>query len=276
MIADLEAYLDQATTSELGTIILTSCRVLAESGVSDHEFLLQQQLDTAEGLEFDVVYKQINLILSPLMRQALAEFGVYMDQETPLKMLNVTMESLNQIDDWGDNEAIYALADYDEGATEAFADVIEYVSNVPSAEILEHVNDVSVDLLTRIREATSAEGDEPQPDAQNVAAARQRLRVLIPKVGLVSETSVFLKALDDGLRLGMSYNATIAPHIDALMQLKPNQLAGELVVFAAASALPLDKLEEVSNKTKELFDIPMIDSAKISRQIKQYVDEAKA
>lgn len=276
MIADLEAYLDQATTPELGTIILTSCRVLAESGVSDHEFLLQQQLDTAEGLEFDVVYKQINLILSPLMRQALAEFGVYMVQETPLKLLNVTMESLNQVDDWGDNETLYALADYDEGTTEAFADVVEHISNVPSAEILEYVADVSVDLLTRIREATAAEGQEPQPDAQNVAAARQRLRLLIPKVGLVSETSIFLKALDNGLRLGMSYNATIAPYMTALMDLNKKQLAGELVVFAAASTLPLDKLEEVSNKTKELFDISMIDSAQISRQIKQYVDEAKA
>lgn len=276
MIADLEAYLDQATTPELGTIILKSCRVLAEAGVSDHEFLLQQQLDTAEGLEFDVVYKQINLILAPLMRQALAEFGAYMSQETPLKLLTVTMESLCQVDDWGDNEALYVLADYDEGTTEAFADVIEYISNVPSAEILEHVDDVSVDLLTRIREATAGEGQEPQPDAQSAAAARQRLRTLIPKVGLVSETSVFLKALDNGLRFGMSYNATIAPYVNELMEINKNQLAGELVVFAAASALPLDKLEEVSNKTKELFDISMIDSAKISRQIKQYADEAKA
>lgn len=275
MIADLEAYLDQATTQELGTIILTSCRVLAQAGVSDHEFLLQQQLDTAEGLEFDVVYQQIHLVLTPLMRQALAEYGAYMNPETPLKVLNVTMESLNQIEDWGDNEAIYALAEYDEGAPEAFADVIEYVSNIPSAEILEHVDDVSVNLLARIREACSAEGSEPQPDPQNVAAARQRLRVLIPRVGLVSETSVFLKAIDGGLRLGTSYNATIAPHMDELMKLDKSRIAGELVVFAAASALPLDKLEEVSNRTKELFDLNMIDSAKISQQIKNYVNEVR-
>lgn len=270
MLEYLEAYLDASTTPELRGLIMDSCKTLDTAGVDSHQFLLRQAIDGADGLDFDVVYTGIFGTLKPIFTQTLLEFGVQVDDEIDLRQLNSILKGIQAVTNWADPEGLNALASTAEleGNEAALADILEITSNLSAGEYMGVLTEVSTDLIQRISEITNRNIEGPQPSDIAVAGAQTRLRPLIAKAGF-GEDSIFINALDDGLRLGLSFELTFEPYLDQLHQLPVDKLAAELVAFAYASAAPSDAIPMLLNKLKESFTLSITDLMTLDGDIKR-------
>jgi hypothetical protein len=269
MLEYLEAYLDASTTPELRALIMDSCKTLDTAGVDSHHFLLRQAIDGADGLEFDVVYSGIFGTLKPIFMHTLLEFGITVDEEIDLRSLNSILKGLQAVTNWSDPDTLNGLADTAqlEGNEAALADILEITSDLSAGEYLGVIVEVSTDLIQRISEVTNRDIGGPQPNDIAVAAAQTRLRPLIEKAGF-GEDSIFVNALDNGLRLGLSFELTFEPYLDQLHQLPVNRLAAELVAFAYASSAQTDAVPMLLNKLKESFTLSITDLMQLDSAIK--------
>lgn len=270
MLEYLEAYLEASATPELRGLIMDSCKTLTAAGVDSHEFLLRNAIDGADGLDFDVVYSGIYGTLKPIFTQTLREFGITVDAEIDLRQLNSILKGIQTITNWDDADTLNALCDTVEieGEEGALADILEIVSDLTSGEYMGVLIQVSPDLMQRIKEQTTRDTIEPQPSDIAVAGAQMRLRSLIPKAGF-GDDSLFITALDDGLRLGMSFELTFEPHLEKLIQLPVTKMAAELVAFAYASSAPTDAIPMLLNKLKESFHLSITDLMALDAAIKK-------
>lgn len=270
MLEYLEAYLDASTTPELRALIMDSCKTLDTAGVDSHHFLLRQAIDGADGLEFDVVYTGIFGTLKPIFTQTLLEFGIKVDPEIDLRLLNSILKGLQAVTNWADPETLNALASTSEqeGNEGAFSDILEITSDLSAGEYLGVLTEVSSDLIQRISELTTRDVDGPQPNDIAVAGAQTRLRPLFTKADF-GEDSIFVNALDNGLRLGLSFELTFEPYLDQLHQLPVDKLAPELVAFAYASSAQTDAVPMLLNKLKETFTLSITDLMTLDGAIKR-------
>lgn len=270
MLEYLESYLDASTTPELRGLIMDSCKTLDAAGVENHQFLLRQVIDTADGLDFDVVYSGIFGTLKPLFIQTLLEFGIKVDDESDLRQLNSILKGLQAITNWDDAETLNGLASTaeTEGNEAALADILEVTSDLSVGEYMTVLISVSTDLIQRIYEKTIRDDVGPQPSDIAVAAAQMRLRTMLAKADF-GEDSLFINALDNGLRLGLSFELTLEPYIEQLMQLPVNKLAQEMVAFAYASSVQTDAVPMLLNKLKESFNLSITDLMTLDTAIKK-------
>lgn len=268
MLEYLEAYLDASTTPELRALVMDSCKTLTAAGVDAHLFPLRNALDASENGSFDVVYEGIIGTLKPVFVQTLREFGVQVDEDIDLRLLNSILKGIQSITNWDDKESLNGLTDPIEGNEAALADILERTSDLSSGEYMGVLIQVSSDLLQRISEVTTVESIDPQPNEIAVAAAQMRLRDLIQRAGF-GEDSVFINALDNGLRLGLSFELTLEPHLDQLYDLPVGKLAAELVAFAYASSAQTDLVPAMLDKLKESFTLPLTDLMQLDAAIKK-------
>lgn len=266
MLDELEPYLRQRTTPELTDVIMAGCNALLEAGVDNHLFLLRNNIDLSATEDFDAVYGGVIGILMPILRHNLREYGVTMTDECGLPELVATFEAINRIEDCEEKEAINTLTDAEEGNEAALADILEIVGDLSSSDYLMVLSQVSTDLITRIAELTSTEDEGPQPDDIAVAAAQTRLRKLLPQGGY-GEESIFIQAVGDGLRLGLTFETIIEPHLTAISELPVQAMAKELVAFAYASSMQTDDVLPTLNKLKESFNLSISDLLELDSAI---------
>lgn len=268
MLKDLEAYLDASTTPELGTLILDATQVLLDAGVDSHLFVIRNNIDIADGLEFDTVYEGIVGALMPLLTHTLRQFGIEVSTEATLAQLTSVLKAINLIDDWDDADSLNSLVRGDEDNETMLSDVLEVVGDMPSSEYMLVLVQVSPNLIERIIEITNRDVDGPQPDEVLVAAAQMRLRALLPKAGF-GEDSLFVSALDNGLRLGQSFERIIQPHLAEISELRGAAMARELVAFAYASSLASDQFLAAINELKDSFSLSITDLLQLDGEIKR-------
>lgn len=266
MLEDLEQYLRATTSAELCDLVLDSCNTLTIAGLDTHLFLLRNTLDSYEEYDTDPISECVHATLEPLFVNTLKEFGVQVSEDADLKVLNSILKGIQTIDNWDDPDTLNALTDSTEGNECALADILQIVSDLTMAEYLQVLVRVSSDLIVRIAEITNKNVIEPQPDEILVAAAQTRLRELLPKANF-DDHSIFIKAIDNGMRLGLSFEATIGPYLNDLHQLPVEKLASELVAFAYASALQIDSVLSVLNRLKESFSFSTTDLLQLDAEI---------
>ncbi len=268
MLQDLEAFLDASTTPELSGLILDTCNVLLEAGVDSHLFLLRNDLDLASTHGVDAALDNLQATLSTILIQTLAEFSVQVQPETDLRTLASIFKGIQLIDNWDDPETLNALTDAPEGNEAALADILEIVSDLSAGEYMNALASVSDSMIERIASLTDREVVGPQPDEVAVAAAQMRLRELFARDSF-GEDSLFVHALDSGLRLGLPIEETFAPYLDQIHQLPLDHLPRELVAFAYASNAPFDTIPALLAKMKETFSLPLTDLLKLDADIKR-------
>ena len=270
MLQDLEAYLDATTTPELAGLITQAFQTLLDAGVESHLIQIRNTLDRAEAQEQDAVLELNNVRLVTL-RTSLKEFGVQVTPEADLKTLHSIFAGLQLVDKWADPDSLNVLTDASiEGEESCLADILNVVSDLTVGEYMVALESVSPALIDRIAELTRREGDGPQPDEVVVAGCQHRLRFLFAK-HMPGENSLFVKALDDGLRLGVSFDALIEQHLEAIMALPMSEAAWELVAFAKASDTPDDQIILMLNKLKEAYSLNINDLQQLDAAIKRYI-----
>lgn len=269
MLQDLEAYLDASTTPELCNLILDSCKTLEAAGVDSHLFLLRNELDMAETLEFDVVSDGIMSTLVSILTQTLREFGIQVNPETDLKTLNSILKGVQMIDNWDDPATLNGLCSAEEGNEAALADMLEITSDLSAGEYMVALAKVPDDLLKRIEAVTRRDEDlGAQPDGVAQAAAQMRLRELFNRASF-GEDSLFVEALDNGLRLGLPLELTLEPYLDRIHQLPLDRLGQEMVAFVYASDAAFDTIPGILGKMKEAFNLPLTDLLRLDADIKR-------
>ncbi len=268
MLDRMQEYLDSITTPALSDLIMDATRTLTAAGQDIHLYQLQQAMDIADGLEPDAALESLQSVLMSNLSQTLRQFGVYLSDETDLRTANSILKGIQLLEEWDDPTTINGLTAALEGEEAALADMLVIVGELTIGDYMNALERVSPDLITRINELTSEERPEPQPDSVAVAAAQMRLRGLLNK-GALGEDSVFVKALDQGLRLGLSFELMLQPWLEELYAQKPAKLAADLVAFAFASALATDEIPPTLNRLKESFHLSITDLLELDSAIKK-------
>lgn len=267
MLEELDDYLVDATTPEIRNMILTARRTLLEAGVDDQEFALRNAIDITENRDFDAVYESILSTLKPIFTATLKEFGVEVDPDAELPVLTQILSGLQSIDNWDDPVTLNALADSSESEEVVLADILSAVGTLYSADYLPAIRKVSPDLLARIKELTDKDVPDAQPEESAVTLARERLKVLHQQEALPPE-GVFVRALNQGLRLGLPYDLLVGPYKDTLYDVLPESLAPELVAFALASDTPTQEIPVLLAKIKTELSLSVTDLMVVDARIR--------
>ncbi|QVD49162.1 hypothetical protein LUCX_92 [Xanthomonas phage vB_XciM_LucasX] len=267
MLDQLEAYLHTTATAPMRVLVMDCCHTLDAAGVDQHRYLLSNVLGVADSGDRDLVFEGIFGTLHPILTNTLKEFGIAVHPEIELAQLNSIMQGVQRISNWDDRETLNSLLDNVEGNEASLADILEITSDLSAGEYMLVLKSVSDDLIARIGEVTQAGNPEPQPDELLVAAAQKRLCALLPKARF-DEESVFIIALDEGLRLGLPFEMAIEPHLEALHAVPVSKLGAELVAFAYASDASLDAIPALLAKLKETFELSIPDLMVLDRDIK--------
>lgn len=268
MLQDLEAYLDATTTPETASLISETCQTLLDAGVDSHLFVLRNAMDEAQAQENDIVLELTGILITTI-RSNLKEFGIKASDEADLKTLHSIFKGLQLIDKWDDPDSLNVLTDASiEGEESCLADILNVVGDLSVGEYMVALESVSEDLITRIAEMTRRDNDGPQPDEIVVAGCQHRLRFLLAK-HVPTEDSLFVKAMDNGLRLGMSFEVIIEEHLNDLAALPVKKMAWDMVAFAYASSTPSDGALLLLNKLKESFNLNINDLLQLDAEIKR-------
>ncbi|WJJ54899.1 hypothetical protein [Xanthomonas phage RTH11] len=268
MLEQLREYLDSVTTPELSDLILDACKTLSSAGLDMHEYQIQQAMAIGEGLDSDSALEGVIEAILPQLLTGLKQFGVYTAEGVDLRTANSIFKGILLIEDWDDPVSINGLTAALEGEEAALADILVIVGDLTIGDYMNALERVSPDLIARIDEMTSEDRPEPQPDSVAVASAQMRLRALLGKAQF-DDDSLFIKAMDANQRLGLSFELTFQPHLDALHQLPLNKLGRELVAFALASSATTDEIPLKLNRLKESFNLSITDLMSLDADIKK-------
>lgn len=235
MFETLAAYLDACVTPEQRKVCLDACNALVDAGVEDLQFMIEQELAVADSLDSDSVLGIAQGVLIPLYANVLSEFGVTLTEEANLAQYVDVFKALDQIDNYDDPETLQGYCDSPEGSQAALADILSVLGTAGSDEYLTILAYVSPSLLERISELTVRENVDELPKPAIVTEARERVVNYLKLPNVSAAATVFRQALEDGLRLGMSLDALIAPYRSQLDGMEPARLTIELLGFALAS-----------------------------------------
>jgi hypothetical protein len=268
VLENLESYLETAASPQLRDLVMDACKTLETAGVDQHLFMLNVVLEQVESTESDILTLGICGTLIPVMTQTLREFGIQLTEDADLRVVNSILKGLQAISNWDDPDTLNGLTQAVEGEEAALADILSIVGDLTVGDYMQVLLEVSPDLLDRIAQETDRATFEPQPDSVAVAAAQIRLRTLLPKAQF-NEDSIFVYALDNGLRLGLPFELCLAPYLEALYSHPIEKLGQELVAFAYASSLTTDAVLPVINKLKETFTLSIDDMFQLDAAIKR-------
>ena len=237
MFETLAAYLEATATPEQRAVCLDACQSLVEAGITDHSFLIEQELAVADSYDGDFLIHLQEETLKPIYVNILREFGVRLTEEATLARHVDVLKALHALDNYEDQQSLLGFCESNDGAEAALADILQLLGAYDSTEYLMVLDFVSPALLDRIVEICTAESTEALPTNEIVAVAQQRVTkyLTLPEAKDLDEHSVFRTALTDGLRLGLSMDDLIAPYRSQLENITVPKLMLELVGFALAS-----------------------------------------
>lgn len=256
MFEHLSGYLDVTATPEQKATCLQACRVLSDAGLSDHEFLIHQELEIADQSSGDFLINLVENILKPTCRNQLKEFGVTVNIEASLAQCADVLNGICVLDNYDDLATVYAYCDTVEGPVAALADILPLVGSFKSDDYLTFIDDVTPELIDRIAgmyEDTSEVDPIPEPAAVARARTRfQRLESQPDGMQLLAQ-----QLLNNGGRLGLPFKLLIDSYLTTLAGLKAGQLAVELIALGAISNLEDGELKSTLAKTLDLLGLEM-------------------
>lgn len=260
MFEYLSAYLDAYATPAQKQLYLDACQTLVDHGVTAHVFAIDQDLAVAESLDSDIVFSSMNEILIPLYIEKLGEMGLVVDHEAPIHLLTDTLRGLLLVENYEDKETLSSMLDCDEGKEAAIADILAAMGQYQSAEYLPIIQDVSDELIARLREVVKSEPTDDQIDHQQVAAIRHRVErfLKLPEVEAVRPNLqlIAFELVSNGLKVGIPHEDLLEGRQDWLEHhKKPEEIAISLLSFILISATVEDDLLRDFSMELELLHI---------------------
>lgn len=274
----LSAYLESAVTPEQRRVILDGCYALVEVGISDHEFLIDQELEKTDQLDSDTVMANVAGMLLPMIKQIVGEFGVRLGEEVTLQQATDVLRALQLIDNYEDQESVYGLTDSSDGPEAALADILQLMGQYQSAEYLTMFERVSQDLLDRIAEVCSTENGPLLPDQGIRDRAKMDLELFstLPTVAPVAPEMLIRHALEEGAHFAMSLELLIAPYRTQMESLDAGRLAIELMGFLCASRVDINDFRKTASQQLEIIHTDISKITAVDVAVTSLIDQLRA
>lgn len=234
----LAAYLEATVTPEQKQVVIRACELLVEQGFTDHNFVIEQELQMADNLDGDVAMSMVNNYLIPVYRQQLLAFGVTVTDDITLTQCTDFLEALTALENYDDGDAITNACDALDGPEAALADLLELTGQNQSEDYLLLIERVSPDLIERVLSTVVVDPFEQAKISEQLPMVKARLEKLVAVPGIDGGASCFTHYLAMGGKLGVDVEHIVAPYRVTLEAIKqPPSLAHELLLLVSASNL---------------------------------------
>lgn len=247
MFDELTAYLELVATPEQKTLCLDACTTLLQIGEERHVEPIDDELLVAGSVEGDPLTNIMQGILLPTYVQVLNEYGIMLHRTLPLDIAVDLLKGLAVLDNYDNPEAILTMVETDHSPEEILAELMVLGGRFHAEDYLQHIREVSPDLLKSIEANASSvkvsNDQDLEPSPEVVERVRQRVRKYLERAGELNHYLQLL--LDDGLRLAIPFTYLLAGQIEYLRTVADNapDNAGVFVVgLAAASDLGDDQI----------------------------------
>lgn len=235
MLADLNDYLDQATTPETKDYIAEALRTFDNIGVENYDYSFAEILLTNSTVDNQETLDRIIILIQQMQADVLKQFGIFPDEHITIIEATTLLKGIVAIPGHEDQEEIYRLTHLNYSPEEVLAELIECVTSHPAEKTLQHVERVTPAFITRIKELTK-EDLQPDQDADDREEVEQRKFLFNNYKAFIGEPLIFLdKLLDDGIGLNLSFATYISIIGRELEQISEDRAAKELIGMALVS-----------------------------------------
>lgn len=198
------------------------------------------------------------------------QMGVWVAEESGLREIYPIYRAMTMIENYEDKESISIALDSGNDNCEVLADVLHVVDGLSPELSLPHLELVRPELLVRLRDLVPGLESAEIINPIVAATVQGRLRAFA-QGNPIPPGSVFTEALEDGLRLGTSFDMLMDRHLDAILSRPAQHAAKDLVLFALASSLPVEEMEEKLKSVRQSATYSVIELMEINRDIVQYL-----
>lgn len=266
----LEGYLDAFTTPEMGSLILNSAKLLYDQGIESHMFQVQEAIYEAERGDEGSGMDNITNLIEATVASAMRQMGVWVSEESKLCDIYPIYRAMTMIENYEDRESISISLDSEGDNIEVLADILHVVDGLSPELSMPHFELVRPELLVRIRDLVPGLESVEAINPIVSATVQGRLRRFV-ELNPIGADSLFSVALEDGLRLGTSFDILMDRHLSDILNLPAKQSAKELTLFALASSLPVEEMEEKLKNARQSATYSVIELMEIDRDIREYL-----
>lgn len=225
-------YLDQVASVEAKLMYQDAMETLTRAGISDHEYFIDEMMETDES-DAGTFLVKVNALLSGALHTLMLRFGVSVDNSCPLDISTDILKGTLAMDNWSDPESLSGACDISEGAEAAFAGMLSIVTSRHETDYLPQLLRVSPDLIARVAALNQTFSSDSLPPTHVRQRAQRRLEAYFTK----RDAPILSRAIREMLLLGGSYQGLLSQYADVISALPIDSAINELVGFALASDL---------------------------------------
>ena len=233
MFQDVKEFMLNLTTPENTAIVIDTCILLHHLGVEQHTDKLAYIIDTQNQFLKENNLDDIYSLLENYTHQVLLEFGIIIEEHTPLEISNRFLKTVTYILHYGDPHSIALILNSDESLEDQFNSCCELITSAEWSEHAPYLRKVQESFMEKtkhsIEEILEKEVDE-YTDTERDEVLRLQLKKYLKKYPNI----LVHTALLNGLRYHQDVSEAIKPFHEALLNLNknPRQLAIELIGFS--------------------------------------------
>jgi hypothetical protein len=254
----LQAYLETVLPPIQVTVIIESFELLHRCGIDGQDYQIQQELALAEDGDNNTTIQSIYNLVTPLMVQTLAQFGVTCTGEASLDDMRDILNGLVDLENYGDPITIIQFCDNADGPEEGLSQILPFVGKGTVGHYLHVIESVNPKQLERIEAVCQGNLQEAPGNSELLDEIRNRLNKFTRAVG--AETFMVVHDIRGGQRLGLPVVNYLEPHEEELRQYATDKknltgLVHQILAFVLASNTPITLVGEVTmNEIDELIE----------------------
>lgn len=278
MFKTLETYLDMSASPEQSAMILSACHALYDAGYTAHSSIIEQELAIADNLPDDLVLGLVNGYLLPLYVRTLSEFGITLNPDVKLPMATSILQAVMMLDNWADPESLIDAVSIEQSPEDALCAVLAIVGADTIEAYLEAIDEVSEDLVNRIRDVNERAADTLESVGrsefitQRAAACVGRVRALSAALR-PEQYSLLGGYLADGGKLAMPPNL-LNNYVTELSQIKSvGEAAYQILALLCATTIEHIHLVYYTMHLLEQLDLDQLTFTGVDRDIRALVDK---
>lgn len=270
MYEELQLALADVVTPEQLDVLLECHQQLSDLGLSDFEDELQQVVGLQDGIsDNDLFVSRIRDVLLYAVGDALTQYGVEVDDETPLNVMVGILQAVANIEHYIIPEHLHDLACSGRPSEEIIAEMTPMFSVVPGDEAFEHIVAVKDDTIIRLREITGQLLSYRTPDDHRPADHTLKIAKIN---GLLNATQQQRPAkvnelAKSGVRSGQPLDTLLELSIEYLDAQPTTEVAIELLGLAYYSDVPMSELTDVLREVVREYTDDYQEQVKISHAL---------
>jgi len=254
---DLKLFLSGVVSPERQDLLLGAALRLTELGLFSHELAITNALDQVQYSDNATTIATIESVIVTTLLDTLYEHGITVT-DTPIPVLLDILNTIYNVDNYGDPIALVDIVNAEESAEETWAEIMSLLTSRPIEESLPYFTSVSPALIQRVGDIVTQAEESLDPNltddgdgeaADKLAESRARLKTFTENhSGLLITQNIV-----NGVGLALPFDSYVEQNREALEGMGPKELAIELYGMALASDLPSNEIVPLLNETVHEF-----------------------